>query len=130
MDLFSLQAVFATELAALGGQAAKAVEAAWRVAALFGLVVIGILASWFWVVGWAYVSHPDKGWQGGPWAVFGVRIVLSLIVAALTFVPTYNKISQGTAQSFVPYLVAFQNGFFWQSAYDAVAKQFTSPPTP
>ena len=55
---------------------------------------------------------------------FGVRVVLSLIIALLTFVPVYNKIGQSTSESWVPYTLAFQNGFFWHAAYNTIAKQF------
>jgi len=87
-------------------------------------VVFGIIVNWFWGIGWTYLADPSKGFAVGPALAVVVRIVLSFIAAALTFVPTYNKINQNTQESWVPYLLAFQNGFFWQAALDAVVKQF------
>ena len=95
-----------------------------RIFVLFLLVVSGILANWFWGIGWEYLANPEKGLILGPPLTIVVRIILSFFAAALTFVPTYNKINQSTSESWVPYLLAFQNGFFWQAALDAVARQF------
>ncbi len=95
-----------------------------RIAILFLLVVLGILANWFWVIGWEYLANPSKGLNTGPLLAVGVRIALSFLAAALTFVSTYNKINQSTSESWVPYLLAFQNGFFWQAAFDTIARQF------
>jgi len=44
--------------------------------------------------------------------MLAVRVALLLIAAGLTFIPTYNKIGQSTGDSWVPYFLAFQNGFF------------------
>jgi hypothetical protein len=95
-----------------------------RIFLLFLLVVLGILANWFWGIGWEYLAKPERGLILGPPLTVVVRIILSFFAAALTFVPTYNKINQSTSESWVPYLLAFQNGFFWQAALDAVARQF------
>jgi len=97
-----------------------------RIIILFLLVVVGVLANWFWVIGWEYLANPSKGLDLGPALAVVVRIVLSFFAAALTFVPTYNKINQSTSESWVPYLLAFQNGFFWQAALEIVARQFQS----
>ena len=91
---------------------------------LFLVVVIGILANWFWNVGWEYLRDSSKGLALGTLPVIVVRVILSFIAAALTFLPTYNKIGQTTEQSWVPYFLAFQNGFFWDAAFNAVVKQF------
>ena len=99
-------------------------ESRQRIIGLFLLVVAGILANWFWNIGWAYLADPSKGLDIGPALAILVRIILSFIAATLTFIPTYNKISQPSEQSWVPYLLAFQNGFFWEAAFDAIAKQF------
>ena len=88
-----------------------------HVVILFGLVVTGILAKWFWGLGWVFLQDPAAGLPLGSWQTLLVRFVLALIAAGLTFVPTYNKIGQNTGESWV---LAFQNGFFWESALDAV----------
>jgi hypothetical protein len=49
-------------------------------------------------------------------------VVLAFIAAALTFVPIYNKIGQTSEESWVPYFLAFQSGFFWEAALDAVVR--------
>jgi hypothetical protein len=58
-----------------------------------------------------------------------VRVVLSLIGAALTFVPAYTKIAESSTHVLTGYFLAFQCGFFWQAAFDAVVKQNASPGT-
>jgi hypothetical protein len=89
---------------------------------LFLLVVLGILANWFWSIGWEYLSDPSAGLSFGPTLTILVRIILAFIAAALTFVPIYNKIGQTSEESWVPYFLAFQNGFFWEAALDAVIR--------
>lgn len=95
-----------------------------KVVLLFALVVLGILAHWFWGIGWDYLKDPSKGFHAGGWAVFWVRLGLSFIVAALTFVTTYKKIDQNSSESWVPFLLAFQNGFFWEAAFGTLVKSF------
>jgi len=91
-----------------------------RILLMFVLLVFGILAKWFWDLGWTFLQNPDAGLDFGSWTVLAVRLGLSLIAGGLTFVPTYNKIGQASSESWVPYVLAFQNGFFWESALDAV----------
>jgi hypothetical protein len=93
-----------------------------KVVLLFLLVVLGVLAHWFWNLGWEFLRNPDEGITWGPPAVILVRVALSFIAAALTFVPIYNKIGQPTEQSWVAYFLAFQNGFFWEAAMEAIVK--------
>ena len=100
-----------------------------RVILLFALVVLGILAHWFWGIGWEYLKDPGKGLHTGGWTVFWVRLGLSAIVAALTFAATYKKIDQSTSESWVPFLLAFQNGFFWESAFGTLVKSFQASGT-
>jgi hypothetical protein len=95
-------------------------EGGWRIAVLFLVVVLGVLASWFWGLGWAYLRDPSAGLYLGTAVEIVVRVVLSLIAAALTFVPTYNKVGQSSAESWVPFFLAFQNGFFWEATFDAL----------
>jgi len=94
------------------------------IAILFVLVVVGILANWFWGVGWDYIAKPTGGIAFGDLLTILVRVVLAFIAAALIFVPTYNKIGQSSSESWVPYTLAFQNGFFWHAAFDAITRQF------
>ena len=58
------------------------------------------------------MAKPAAGLAFGSWLEILIRVILSLIAAALTFVPTYNKIGQSSQESWVPYFLAFQNGFF------------------
>jgi hypothetical protein len=95
---------------------------------LFALVVLGILANAFWAAGWDYVRNPSAPLSIGPFRVVFVRVVLSTIAAALTFIPTYAKIAEDTAGAVTGYFLAFQSGFFWQSAFDAVVKQQGASP--
>jgi hypothetical protein len=99
-------------------------ESPQRILFLFLLVVVGILANWFWNLGWEYLSHPDAGLVLGSALEIAVRVFLAFIAAALTFVPTYNKIIEGTDLSWVPFFLAFQNGFFWEATLDVVIRQF------
>lgn len=92
-----------------------------RVAVLFIVVVLGILASWFWDVGWKYLAAPEQGLNVGPVLAVIVRVILSFIAAAITFVSVYTKIDQNTEESWIPYFVAFQNGFFWDALFQSVA---------
>ena len=91
---------------------------------LFGMLVMGILANWFWTLGWAYIGDPSSGLAFGSPLEMLIRVILSLIAAALTFVPTYNKIGQSSQESWVPYFLAFQNGFFWEATFYTLTKAF------
>lgn len=93
-----------------------------RVVALFALVVVGVLAAWFWDVGSAFIANkaPDKELQLGSWAEVGVRAGLAAIVGFITFPTIYEKIGKSTGESWIAYFLAFQNGFFWQSVFEGV----------
>ena len=95
-----------------------------NVAALYLLMVVGVLAHWIWSMGWSYLNDPSGGLPIGWPLALGVRVLLAFIAAALTFVPTYNKIIVADGLTWVPYFLAFQNGFFWEAALDAVVSQF------
>lgn len=95
-----------------------------RVAALYLLMVVGVMAHWFWSAGWGYLGDPAGGLQLGSGLMILVRFLLALIASALTFVPTYNKISKPDGLDWVPYFLAFQNGFFWEAALETVVSQF------
>jgi hypothetical protein len=96
-----------------------------RVWMLFAAVVMGILFSWFWGIGWAYLADTSKPINTGPMLAFGVRVGLSIGAALLTFQRTYEAVGKGTATSSLPYLIAFQNGFFWEALLGTVVAQFT-----
>ena len=91
-----------------------------KAALLFLLLIAGILAKWFWDIGWTYLRNPEAGLHFGSWTMLAVRLALSIIAAGLTFIPIYNKIGQSTGESWVPYILAFQNGFFWEAALDVM----------
>lgn len=97
-----------------------------RVAWLFFIVVLGILSSWFWDIGWQYLTDPGQGLPTGPWQAVLVRIILSFIIAATTFANMYSKINQNTQESWIPYFLAFQNGFFWDALFQSVAQTVNS----
>ena len=101
-----------------------------RAALLFALVVLGIMAHWFWGIGWQYLGNVAHGFQIGPVQAVIVRVGLSLIAAAPTFATIYQQVNQTSRESWLPYLFAFQNGFFWEAMFATVARQFgvTAPP--
>lgn len=94
-----------------------------NVFALFLLTASGILAQWFWVIGWKFVTQPERGLQFGSLKVVLVRIFLSLVATALMFIPIYNQALQQQGAGWMPYLLTFQAGFAWHSAFDTVIKQ-------
>ncbi len=87
-----------------------------KAVALFFVVLGGILAKWFWAIGWDYLKAPEAGLAFGSLQMLLVRVILALIAAVLTFIPAYNKIGQTTGESWLPYFLAFQSGFFWEAA--------------
>ena len=95
-----------------------------HVVLLFLILVAGIMASWFWSIGWEYLHDPSAGLLFGSPTEIVVRLALGIIAAALTFVPVYKEIAQAGGEMWVSYLVAFQNGFFWEAALDAVVRHF------
>jgi len=105
--------------------ALSAIENKPHVLLLFGMLVLGIVANWFWTVGWEYLNDPSAGLQLGSALEIAVRVVLGVIAAALTFVPAYREIAQAGGERWVAYLLAFQNGFFWEAAPDSVVRHFT-----
>jgi hypothetical protein len=92
---------------------------------LFLMLVLGIIANWFWTLGWEFLRDPEGGFSFGTPLEILVRVVLGIIAAALTFVPVYREITKEIGGSWVAYLLAFQNGFFWEAALDAVVRNFT-----
>ena len=90
----------------------------------FTFVVVGILARWFWPAAWAYLADPTQPffWEALP--TFPVRLVLSVCIAALIFLPIYQKIHQLSTETWVICLISFQCGFFWQSLLFSVMQSF------
>jgi hypothetical protein len=84
-----------------------------RVVLLFLLVVVGVLAAWFWDVGSTYLAStdPNKELEWGTFGAFIVRSGLALIVAGLTFPTIYEKVAKPTKDSWIAFFLAFQNGF-------------------
>jgi hypothetical protein len=97
-----------------------------QVGILFFLVVLGILANWLWGVGWEFIATPDEPPDPGNAAVIIVRVFLAFIAAAVTFTNVYTKIDQSTSESWLPYFIAFQNGFFWDALFNTVASSFNN----
>jgi hypothetical protein len=97
-----------------------------HVVLLFLMLVLGIMANWFWTIGWEFLRNPEEGLTFGTPLEILVRVVLGIIAAALTFVPVYREVTKEGAGSWVAYLLAFQNGFFWEAALDAVVRSFVS----
>ena len=94
----------------------------YRLIFLFAVVVSGIMASWIWKIGWAYLKNPAEGLIIGSLLSIAVRFLLSLIAAILIFKPTYEKINQSSSESWIPPFIAFQNGFLWQDIVDTIIK--------
>lgn len=63
-----------------------------HVVLLFLMLVAGIMASWFWSIGWEYLHDPGAGLLFGSPTEIAVRLVLGIIAAALTFIPVYKEI--------------------------------------
>lgn len=118
---FSLQTMRSVEAKALAPERKQSAGA--RIFGLFLLVVIGIIASWFWDIGTTYLKDTSKGLQLGSWTEFLVRVGLALVVAGVTFVAIYNKVGKSSGESWIPYFLAFQNGFFWEAILEGVSKQ-------
>jgi len=117
-----------TALEARGVDAESAKSgAAFRVVGLFLLVVLGVVAAWFWDIGSAYLASedPNKTFQWGTWADFGIRAGLAVVVALLTFPTIYEKVGKTTKDSWIAYFLAFQNGFFWQAVFEGVKNSFS-----
>ena len=108
------------------GQADSAENANIRVLWLFLIVVAGILASWFWEIGWEYLADTTQPIRVGPALAVVVRVILSFIAAAVSFANMYTKINQNTQESWIPYFLAFQNGFFWDAIFQGIAQSFSS----
>ena len=102
----------------------KKIRAGLRIVGLFVLVVVGILAKWFWEIAWKFLADPTAGLAIGPILVLAVRVILAFLIASLTFIPIYQKVGQNTSESWIPFFLAFQNGFFWQATFDAIAAAF------
>jgi hypothetical protein len=68
---------------------------------LFVMMIAGILANYFWVNGFGSSLDLTKFWK---------RIVISPIIFLVVYVEAAKQ-----ARGLVPVLVAFQNGFFWQT---------------
>lgn len=90
----------------------------------FSSIVVGILANWFWHAAWAYLADPTQPFFVEPLYTIPVRFLLSLCIAALTFLPVYQKIYRLHTEDWVICFLAFQNGFFWQSAFYGVMQHF------
>lgn len=99
-----------------------------RVGLLFLFVVLGILASWFWEVAWAFLAKPEAGLVTESLLSIIVRVLLAFIIAALTFSNVYmaikEKEGEQSAAKFIFYLIAFQNGFFWDALLKTVQSSF------
>ena len=120
--MFNIKKLRSIEARGMSDQPDPQRSAAIRVFWLFLIVVLGILASWFWEIGWAYLADTTKPFQLGPFPAIVVRVILSFIAAGVTFVTMYSKINQNTQESWIPFLLAFQNGFFWDAIFQGVAQ--------
>jgi hypothetical protein len=130
MALDSMRAIEVTALEAKGTPPNAARQKAdTRILLLFATVVVGVLFSWFWGIGWAYLADTTKPLNIGPPFALLVRFILSIGIAALTFQRTYDAVGKGTAQSSLPALLAFQNGFFWEALLGTIVAQFTGGTT-
>lgn len=108
---------------------------AWlRVVLLFVVVLAGIFFSWIYP-NVAAVARDEADWDLGGLDVIIARVVISGVFAAVTFIPIYHKINEETkkqsaTESWAPWLIAFQTGFFWQALFDGISVnsgQLTTP---
>ena len=84
----------------------------------------GISLNWYWTVGWEYLTNLSAGLQFGEAFEIGVWLAMGVIAGALTFVQAYKEIVSQGGETWMPYLVAFNNGFFREAALDAVMRHF------
>ena len=90
-----------------------------RVAILFLIVVLGILASWVWEVLWQYVKDPTKPLSISL-GVLLARLILAFIAGGVTFSQIYAMINKPSSENWAPYITAFQNGFLWDSIFKTI----------
>jgi hypothetical protein len=73
---------------------------------------------------WAYLADPTQPFLASAFHTIPVRLILSLCIAALTFLPVYQKLYHLPTEDWVVCFLAFQYGFFWQSAFYGVMQHF------
>src|SRR4051812_42173281 len=115
-----LASLLKTEERALGSARSPRAKARGRVAGLFGMVVLGILAKSFFDTFGGYLRTSHVAVDPPGFGEVAVRVVLALIIAGVTFTSIYSKVNQATSQTNLPYVLAFQSGFFWQALLDSV----------
>jgi hypothetical protein len=80
-------------------------------ALLFGAMVLGILARYFW----------ELLGRGEPVAAIdAAEMIRPLLVSPLVFFPVWSQ-AAGKTRTFATILIAFQNGFFWQAVFEKQA---------
>lgn len=75
--------------------------------ALFGSMVAGILAKYFWERGFAGAVDLNAMWK-------------PILITPIIFLPVYVATTK-QPRGLIPVLLAFQNGFFWQTVFESGA---------
>jgi hypothetical protein len=73
--------------------------------ALFLAMVCGTFANYFWVHGFMTPIDVDGLWK-------------PLLVSPIVFLPVYTAVTR-QPRGLIPILLAFQNGFFWQTVLES-----------
>ena len=71
---------------------------------LFTAMICGIIANYYWAHGVSRVVSLDDFWR-------------PILIAPIIFMPVYVSATK-QPRGVIPMLVAFQNGFFWQTVFD------------
>lgn len=91
----------------------------------FAFLVAGILTNLVLPSVKAHFSDPAAPIFVGSFSEGCARIFFSFCIAGVTFLPIYQKLShQSTTDWTILAISSFQQGFFWQAAYNGVMQDF------
>lgn len=91
----------------------------------FVLMVLGILANLFLQAVWGHLADPLQPIVIGPVSTVGVRLLASICIAGVTFLPIYQRLAQQPTAAWLLAFRAFQMGFFWQAAFSGITQHFS-----
>lgn len=87
----------------------------------FAFLVTGILANLYLPPVKAHFTDPSTPISIGSFSEVCARIFFSLCIAGVTFLPIYQKLSQQPTMDWTVLAISsFQQGFFWNAAFNGV----------
>jgi hypothetical protein len=91
----------------------------------FGLTVLGSVGKWIWdaIKSSDSDNPPQLNFYALVPALIFAPIVYGVVLTSLTPSGGTDGTPPNASELIAPYLVAFQNGFFWQTVYDQIAAQ-------